>query len=292
MRKIKSSVLLFIYIITFVSSVSAANPILQSTPVKTEPQIDGKSGDSVWASASELITYDAVAKKNIKVKSVYTKENIFMIVQFKEEAPSYQHKNLYWNEKANRYITGTEREDTFIFKWNMLPVPTDISLSSNTPYKADIWYWKSARTNHAGYADDKIQIYQLKKVKRSRMNISKDGSYFYLIRKGDKGKAAYKPRFYIDKELTSMPKYNFVTPVGSRSDIEAKGKWENGIWTIEFKRALNTKHNDDLQFSIDSTYYFGVSRFEIAGRKIDPEIGRPLFGAGDINELIKLEFVK
>lgn len=269
----------------------AATATLKSVFINTVLKIDGEEDDT-WSKTPVLTTIDNKAKKKISIQSAYNNNSIFMLVKFKAAKPSYKHKLLYWSDTKERYTTGKEREDTFVFKWNMLPLPSDITLSSNTPYKADVWYWKSARTNHVGFADDKIQIYQLKKKRGSKFLIAKDGSYFYLSRKGDQGKAAYKPRFYLEKERDSMPKYYFVQPEGSRADIKAKGVWKNGVWTIEFERALNTKHNDDVQFELSNNYYFGVSRYEIAGRKPDLKISQPLFGSGEISELIKLVFMK
>jgi hypothetical protein len=37
---------------------------------------------------------------------------------------------------------------------------------------------------------------------------------------------------------------------GSRWDVEAKGKYSQGRWTVEFKRRMNTTHGDDVQFTI------------------------------------------
>ena len=47
---------------------------------------------------------------------------------------------------------------------------------------------------------------------------------------------------------------------------------------------------DDINFdSIDKTYGFGVSRYEIAGRPQE-DSEQPFFGSGDITEQLILEF--
>jgi hypothetical protein len=59
-----------------------------------------------------------------------------------------------------------------------------------------------------------------------------------------------------------LPQEVLAKPVGSRGDIEAKGIWRKGTWTLEIKRALNTGHDDDVQFDSSKVYYFGISIFD------------------------------
>lgn len=47
-----------------------------------------------------------------------------------------------------------------------------------------------------------------------------------------------------------------VTWGGSKDDVQGKGKWTNGIWTVEFGRKLNTGHDDDIQFKVDGEYLY------------------------------------
>ena len=286
-----TAITLFFSCLLPVSAATSSKPELQSIWTATPPQLDGKNNDVAWSSAPVFTAHDKVANIDIQLQSVHTRNKIYMLVRYPDTTENRQHKMMHWDEARQRYSTGKEREDTFIFKWNLFPVDADLTLSSDTPYKADIWYWKSMRTDHAGYADDKIQSYQLTKVKSSRLLISKNGSFFYLSRKGDQGRAAYKPAFYTEKAEDTMNKYEFINPTGSRADIKAKGYWKEGVWTIEFERALDTGHADDVQFNLTSNYFFGISRHEIAGRKPDSNIEQSNFGSGDINQLIKLRFI-
>lgn len=53
--------------------------------------------------------------------------------------------------------------------------------------------------------------------------------------------------------------------VGDRGDISAAWTWADGVWTIEFSRALTTGSETDVQFSdLAGTYYFGFAVFENA----------------------------
>ena len=114
----------------------------------------------------------------------------------------------------------------------------------------------------------------------------------YLQRAGDKGKPPYRSEIKLDYQGGNVPQYQKHTPLGSRADIRAKGVWRNGHWTIEFERSLNTGHPDDIQFDFTKKYFFGASRFEIAGRKPDPKLTQPLYGSGDVSEALFLILAK
>ena len=172
----------------------------------------------------------------------------------------------------------------------MVPHPTTLTLKENRPYQADIWFWKAHRTDHAGFADDKIQHYTTTRDKKAKMLISSEGNVFYLQREGDAGDPAFQPLLYAGYVREQMPKYELVTPAGSRADIRAKGEWQAGNWTIEFSRQLDTGHHDDVRFELSGRYPFGVSRYEIAGRDPEPDSETPLYGAGEVGELIVLTF--
>lgn len=55
-----------------------------------------------------------------------------------------------------------------------------------------------------------------------------------------------------------IPGYILSAPAGpSWNDIAAKGTWDNGMWTVEFSRKLDTTHADDAQFKdLKATYMF------------------------------------
>ena len=66
----------------------------------------------------------------------------------------------------------------------------------------------------------------------------------------------------------------------------------DGKWIIELGRELITANQDDIQFVPDRKYLFGISRYEIAGRGPNPKLSEPLYGTGDINEVLWLKFIQ
>ncbi|MBF0192964.1 MAG: hypothetical protein HQL71_00340 [Magnetococcales bacterium] len=270
----------------------ANNKQLISTYVSQAPIIDGKNTDNSWSKATAIITRDLITKKDITIKSIHTNDHIYILVQYPDSNEERQHKTLFWDETLEMYKAGPEREDSFVIKWSMEVGPIDLSLSSNRPYQADIWYWKAARTDHAGYADDKMHNYSLYKQKKTKQLLSKSGRLFYLSRTGDKGKSAYSTVFQDNYSGKRISRFIFRKPEGSRADVRAKGNFKNGVWTIEFARKLTTGHNDDVSFNLAGKYQFGVSIYEIAGRGKEVRAVKPLFGGGEISESLLLMFNK
>jgi len=270
-----------------------ADQTLTASRVSQLPTADGNDDESAWQLAEPISSYDPVAKINIEIRAVYTDDSIAILTRFQDPNENRIHKRLIWDAESGIYITGSQREDTMVLKWNMNPLPTDISIVSDRPYKADIWYWKSYRTDHAGYADDKVHNYSKYKYgSKNKRLISRKGQTFYFSRSGDDGTSAYQSLVPTELQEQVMEGYRFRLPTGSRADVRARGQWKDQTWTVEFTRKLETGHDDDVQLLPKNQYIFGVSRHEIAGRKPDPKIEQVNFGSGEITELLTLKFAK
>jgi hypothetical protein len=269
----------------------AEGPVeLVSVKVKNAPMIDGKAGDAAWSSAKPIVTYDPLANIKLTLRSVYIGDRLYFLVSFPDKTENRHHKTQIWVPGQSRYRIGADREDTFVLKWSMEAGPVDLRVDAKVPYKADIWFWKAHRTDHAGYADDKMHVYSSLRTPNTTSLISKNGSRFYLTRSGDSGGAAYKTIVHGDRVGDRVPLYNNVVPQGSRADVRAKGVWRDGVWTVEIARKLATGNADDVQFDLGQAYAFGVSRYEIAGRKKNSKLEQPWYGAGEITEILSLRF--
>ncbi len=289
MMRLKTHLFLGIFVLALSNPVANAKELL-AIKTSTEPVIDGLASEAIWEKATPLSVYDTIADINITLKAAYNKDKIFILATFKDADENREHRTLIWDNQLKAYQNGPEREDVFVLKWSMTDHPTQLTLQDDAPYFADIWFWKAMRTDHAGYADDKMHIYTASKSKKSKAMVSKKGRIFYLTRKGDAGKAAYSSNLVRGMQGDRIRKYNWNMPEGSRADIRAKGVWQNGSWTIEFGRKLNTGNGDDIQFEVGQKYPFGVSRYEIAGRSPEPMSQQPLYGVGEVGEIIMLLF--
>jgi len=279
-------------ILSGMPSSAFAEQTLWVTRIIDPPIIDGLANESAWQNTPVLITYDNTQELPITIKSVYNDSEIFFLVSFPDLDESRTHKSWVWDKGREIYTVGFDREDTFIFKWNMEAKPVDLSIYADNSYKADIWFWKACRTDAAGYADDKSHLLSPTEERLTTEIITRTGKRMFLLRESDDGESAYKIDLISEYQGEILPRYTINKPTGSRSDVRAKAKWQDGRWTIEFGRKLITGNRDDIQFTPAQKYLFGVSRYEIAGRKPNMKLSSPLYGTGDINEKLWLEFIQ
>lgn len=270
---------------------AAAGKVVRSIKVDDSPLVDGFETEDVWRQAEAVTTSDPVAGIEITLKSVHTASTIYFLVSFPDPDESRTHRVWHWNSGKGMYEEGPEREDVFVFKWKLRDDTPDLSVFSDEPYEADIWFWKAHRTDSLGFADDKVQRLLTYPAKDTLEVTSRSGRKMYLQRQGDAGRSVYKTKIYVDYESDTVQRYFLRQPEGSRADIKANGVWLEGRWTIEFARPLITGHEDDVNFrSLEKSYGFGVSRYEIGGRPPEYDSEQPLYGSGDITEMLTLEF--
>ena len=270
----------------------AVEQTLEAVFVEQLPLIDGVANEASWQNARAIVTYDPISKTTIEIAALYNDDSIALLVEFDDADENRSHKPLVWDHFTQFYRIGAQREDAMVFKWNMDPFADDISLQAVKPYKADIWYWKAHRSDHSGFADDKYQVYSKFKFSRKNKRLANvDGNTFYFSRHGDEGRSSYtslSPTEYIEDRLSG---YQLHQPSGSRADVRARGQWKNNRWTIEFLRKFDTGNIDDVKFDLNGRVLFGVSRYEIAARKLDPTIIPAEFGSGEVNDKLYLVFL-
>ena len=277
-------------LLLLVAGLCHADQLLTAQLSTTEPVIDGMGGDDAWSQVQGIVTQDIVADIPMELKAVHSGDKIFFLVRFPDPEKSEFHRSWMWNSDLQEYESGRDREDVVILKWFIEGDDSDLSLSSPTSYSADMWFWKACRTNPMGFADDKIQQLSVDALKHSLKVTSKTGSAMYLQRQADQGSPSYRTRVVVTNKGMHIPRFDLKQPTGSRADIRAKGVWADGYWTVEFGRKLRTGHVDDVQLDVKKSFRFGVSRYEIAGRQEEPGAAQPMYGCGEISEIITLEF--
>lgn len=153
--------------------------------------------------------------------------------------------------------------------------------------KADLWHWKSYRSNPLGFADDGwVTVSDEKAAPPTGRKSDPGGGGDSKNETADKTKPALMQDpaktpsvkgFLVKGETVEIKDYSIFKagdtipyrilskPDGSRGDILAKGVWANGMWTLMLSRKLNTGNADDVQFDPAKTYRFGVSMYNDSG---------------------------
>ena len=274
---------------------------VNSPRVETGPIVDGKGTDEVWKSTLPVLITDRTSNETILLRSVHTDDRVFFLVQYPDKAENRLHEPWIWNESERKYVEGPHREDTFVFKWNMMSKDVNLSNFSDDDYRADVWYWKANRSDPVGHADDKMQILSSTpgekmanggEANEAKKLISFTGKERYLRRISDSGQGTYR-KLQAPQQKTDQVINRFLPlqPVGSRADVKARGEWSNGFWFIEFSRKLRTGHDDDCQFSIGKPILFGVSIFSLYGNELD-RTSPNFYGMGRISEPLRLHLLE
>jgi hypothetical protein len=281
----------------FLLQVPAKRPPSQRTlicrAVDQAPDIDGIGDEPVWKTAQAVATLDYVTQRTITLKAVHASGSIFLLVSYPDISPSITHKSFQWDAEAGIYKPFHDREDMFIFKWNMAGSDADLSLRNATEsYRADIWFWKACRTDPVGYADDKWQSFSVKPGESAKEIRRPEKPTMFLVRSGDSGQSAYTEEVPFEYRGRFVRRFSNRTPVGSRADVRAAGRWRDGVWTIEFARKLNTGQQDDVALGVGGSYVFGVSCYEIAGGDADGRWYQPLYRMGDTFDRLVLKIAR
>lgn len=236
-----------------------AAPVLLARVADRAPAVDGVV-DEVWSRAQaivvrvEPITDDVGARYegfepqrrspsvDVTLRALVHGDTFYLLARWPDATESAVRAPWVWDPASRTYGKGPGNEDRFAL---LLPMgasrPTDCMVSGVT-FVGDLWYWKAARSNPAGYADDQTLRLGLREFRGADVLHGPGGRTSYGKRFNDAGDScvverAEPPARY---EGDVVPRYLPREPSGSRGDIRARGVWADGHWTLEMARALDT----------------------------------------------------
>jgi hypothetical protein len=150
--------------------------------------------------------------------------------------------------------------------------------------KGDLWHWKAARSDPAGFADDTwLTVISAEKGGR-KSDAGKGGDAKNMT--DDKSKPKYmlspgkrlaKNNILLAAHAVEIKDYSAFkagdtvtyrmpkTPEGSRADIKAVSRYADGKWSVILYRKLDTGNDDDVAFNIRKKYNFAMALFDDSG---------------------------
>lgn len=262
---IKNAVLTTLLLMSCLANTAIAeeNQVIHVKTLTSAPSMDEllSGWDNVTFTEIPLTyTTDKSNTLAVNIKAGVFEDDIYFYSKWADDTHDIIHKPYIWNTEKGKYITGPQREDRFALQFEISGNYTSNWFSGNE-FVADMWHWKSSRTNPLGIAHDKYTILTKKPTVGTYKYTLDDGSYLYLTRKSDNGKP-YKTKRYFKKQKDQMPKYTPLTdmPKGM-DDIKAKGIWKEGEWHLLQKRKLNTADKNDVTFSLGQHIKGGIAVF-------------------------------
>lgn len=236
--------------------------------VQTLPIIDGKENDAIWNAATALslkahgVWGPSIGTSTpVVIKALYTDNHIAFLVRWEDATRDDQaHKPWVWNAEEKSYTQSRQQEDAMALAFELSgPFTADMLAPMDAVW--DLWTWKATRSDPVGYALDKAHRYaRIKPEGKSKQYTARDGSPIWIQRPDDAGETTQKSLAAPSEYITpSVPAYALQQPTGSAADVRAKGRWENGYWTVELLRKLNTGHADDTAFDLARQYVMAVA---------------------------------
>lgn len=161
---------------------------------------------------------------------------------------------------------------------------TNYHSTKSAQARMDIWSWSSITSNPTGYADDKYmdgtgqipdEFQPLKYKDGIKGDIGRAPSManlFFVFSGAPRVISAYRPLYQAATDPDSIatyplwdwqistydttgwrkgfavPTFIATVPTQSRADIMSHGKFDNGTWTVEFRRLRATGNGDDTKF--------------------------------------------
>lgn len=172
-----------------------------------------------------------------------------------------------------------------------LPKNQWVLATRNGSEMGDLWHWKAARSDPYKYADDSwltipglLGEYDPNKQSGRRSDSGGGGDIKNEV--ADKSKPRYMPGptrsggdsgILPAEDAVEITDYTIFKPgdvltyrmprkpAGSRADISAVSRYQDGGWILMLYRKLNTGHDDDVIFDPKKQYSFAMGLFDDAG---------------------------
>jgi hypothetical protein len=163
---------------------------------------------------------------------------------------------------------------------------TNYHSTKSAQARMDIWSWSSITSNPTGYADDKYMdgtgqivneftpLGYTDAIKGDIGRATSMANLFFVFTTAGTTRiiSAYRPLYQAatdpdssatyplwDWQLTTynatgwhqgfaVPTFITTVPTLSRADIMSRGQFDNGTWTVEFRRLRATGNGDDAKF--------------------------------------------
>lgn len=280
--------------------------ILKVTRVKSTPSaVD----DPIWAETNAMIVpfegkeKFADKKASVTTRAAYTDDHIYFLFKWKDPTLSvtkgaWQYDGQKWDHQS-----GNEDRISLLFEINRINkfatkgcavvchIPEGETNAKNGKFgtksaaeKGDLWHWKAARSDPAGYADD-TYVTQISAEKGGRKSdAGKGGDTKNMTEDKSKprftaapGKMAGKNGVLLAAHTVEITDYDAFktgdtltyrmpnTHAGSRADIKADSRYADGGWTVMLARRLDTGNDDDVAFNPRKKYNFAMALFDDSG---------------------------
>lgn len=270
------------------SGRSPGVPVLAAPWVAQPPEVDGRADDPAWrqAQAIDLPVTDGTVINALRLRAVHDGARLYLLAQWSDPSHDALYRPWRWDTAQSTYHQSDEVDDALAVAWYRTS-PSDPCMLQGDEHDADIWLWRAHWSEISGHADDGRLRVSRGRIPQSNPYATRGGSgQVWVKQESDEGAPGWF--FFIPVEFQGnvVASYRPQEPRGSRSDVRARASWAGkgggGSWTVEFSRALDTGHSDDVAFAVGQPLFSafavydksdkgkhlssGLIRFELRGR--------------------------
>jgi hypothetical protein len=184
----------------------------------------------------------------VEYKAVIADSDLYIASRWPDKKPDEEYKNWVWKKK--KYKRGDKVDDMFAVRFDM-DGDYDACMIAEKTYKVDLWVWSAGRSNPAGFANDMWHLITTNMIENAAEYKGPTGKMVYIKKYADEGTPIFENTKPDRKKFTEkkLPGIQWPgNPSGSVADVQAKGVWSDGYWSLEMKRSLDTKNPDDVVF--------------------------------------------
>lgn len=180
-----------------------------------------------------------------------------------------------WEWHEGRYRASRRWDDQLALRFH-LAGEFNRSMLSASEYRVDVWLWSAGRSNPSGLAEDLSHTFTTRTTEDASEYALPGGATVYIRKPRDSGTPPYRnlppPRAHQGERV---PAIEAQKATGSAADVAARGQWKAGFWQLEFSRALDTGHADDVVFRPGTRLLGQVAVFN-RGRDEHKSVTEPL----------------
>jgi hypothetical protein len=246
----------------------------------------------------------AGGSSQVTVKTFHNGQHIYFLLKWTDQTRSFNRHLIKtkdeWVEQASQYIDifgeSIYAEDKVALTFQRdrkgclatchVRTPEKMGLHYTDGDTVDVWEWMAVSTNPAGQATDGWwgvwadanmggRHYDNIASGGYRSNLNEGWMQPYFLPQYGDWRAwiwidayDYEP-YYEDKDTFSIgariPAVLVAPATGDRGDVQARGRWYNGVWTVELARRLSTGSSFDAAFR--GEWYLGIAPFDNAVSK-------------------------
>jgi len=280
-------------------------PIPATHMVDASITLDGRDDEIQWDTATEVsvpLYFGDV--REVSLKALYTDKEVFLRVRWPDATKDSEHHPWIWNPDQERYVEGSQVEDSVLLSFEAGCEWTP-SLLSGYIYDFDAWHWLASRSDPLGQALDLYGNVQDRELYNANFGVHQsrnledqwhlkftenhnvdmnaewnelDRVYMqqpvtktmHIMAVPDGGRQS-PPYFEMlpppatapgDGEEQTYPQYSPIKLTGSAAEVGAKGHWEDGYWTVEFRRDLDTPAQHIFDTIFNRLVQFSVHVFD------------------------------